>query len=103
MRENLHRASDWILQRTNEKVCEQKIILPSNTLWAQIVRECCTMHHRRFPHSHPWVFLHPCKSAGEPKFAPGALGAERKKEENYKRIHFHRRDSATYRNSGYRW
>lgn len=46
----------------------KKIISPSNTLWAEIVREH-RKHRWRFPHFHPWIFrhlpivpLHECKS-----------------------------------------
>lgn len=46
-REKVRRAIDCILQRTNKKK-EHKIILPSNTLWAEIGRERHKMHHRRF-------------------------------------------------------
>lgn len=37
MRDNVHRAIDWILQTTNKRNDEGKMILPSNTLWAGIV------------------------------------------------------------------
>lgn len=86
MREKVHRAIDCIRQRANKKK-EHKIILPLNTLWAEIGREHHKMHHRRFPHFHPRIFCHlpivwqhECKCAlvfgwGERKFAPGAQGA----------------------------
>lgn len=45
----------------------------------------------------------PTQTAGEPKFAPGALGVERQKKEKYWCIHFLCHDSVTCRNSGYRW
>lgn len=58
MRDNVHRAIDWILQTTNKRKDEGKMILPSNTLWAGIVRERQQTHHRRFPHFHPRILCH---------------------------------------------
>lgn len=84
------------------KCVSKMMIVPSNSLWAEMVRECRTMHPRRFPPPSRGYSCTHSKLQESQSLPPVLLGAEKKKEEKYKRIHFHRRDSATCRNSGYR-